>query len=292
MYLFILERLMFYARTRLKLTICYKRVADVNTQKYVNYWYNSIMISRQYIEQISLRREIIDSFDRYPFCLPTIHSLNHFKVHPKVTFFVGENGSGKSTLLEAIAVSMGFNSEGGSKNFNFSTYDSHSNLSSFLRIAKGLKRPKDSFFLRAESFFNVATEIQRLDEAPGGPPIVNSYGGRSLHEQSHGESFITLLMNRFREEGLYLLDEPEAALSPQRQLVALARIHELVQSGSQFIIATHSPILMAYPDATIYLFGKDGISQVKYKETEHYQITQSFLNNPERMLNHLLKDTD
>lgn len=292
MYLFILERLMFYARTRLKLTICYKRVADVNTQKYVNYWYNSIMLSRQYIEQISLRREIIDSFDRYPFCLPTIHFLNHFKVHPKVTFFVGENGSGKSTLLEAIAVSMGFNPEGGSKNFNFSTYDSHSNLSSFLRIAKGLKRPKDSFFLRAESFFNVATEIQRLDEAPGGPPIVNSYGGRSLHEQSHGESFITLLKNRFREEGLYLLDEPEAALSPQRQLVALARIHELVQSGSQFIIATHSPILMAYPDATIYLFGKDGLSQVKYKETEHYQITQSFLNNPERMLNHLLKDTD
>lgn len=248
------------------------------------------MISTQYISRISLQREKVESFDRYPFSLPAVRSFDSLVPHPKVTFLIGENGSGKSTLMEAIAVSMGFNPEGGTKNFNFGTRTSHSNLADYLRIAKGVRRPKDGFFLRAESFFNVATEIEKLDDEPAlSPPIIDSYGGRSLHEQSHGESFMALLMNRFGGKGLYLLDEPEAALSPQRQLAALARIHDLVTDDSQFFIATHSPILMAYPDAFIYQFDANGMSKVAYEETEHYQVMRSFLMNPERMLRDLLR---
>ena len=247
------------------------------------------MISTQYISRISLQRDKVESFDRYPFSLPAIRSLDSLVPHPKVTFLIGENGSGKSTLLEAIAVSMGFNPEGGTKNFNFGTRASHSDLAGYLRVAKGVRRPKDGFFLRAESFFNVATEIEHLDDEPGfGPPVIDSYGGRSLHEQSHGESFMALLMNRFGGKGLYLLDEPEAALSPQRQLAALARIHDLAMDESQFFIATHSPILMAYPHASIYQFDANGVSQVAYEETEHYQVMHSFLMNPKRMLRNLL----
>src|SRR5471032_2644595 len=156
------------------------------------------MISTQYISRISLQRDKVESFDRYPFSLPAVRSLETLELHPKMTFFVGENGSGKSTLLEAIAVSMGFNPEGGTKNFNFGTRASHSELNEYLRIAKGVRRPKDGFFLRAESFFNVATGIENLDAEPSlGPPVINSYGGNSLHERSHGESFLALLMNRF-----------------------------------------------------------------------------------------------
>jgi predicted ATPase len=157
-------------------------------------------------------------------------------------------------------------------------------LHEYLRVAKGFRKPRDGFFLRAESFFNVATEIEHLDEGPGGPPIINSFGGKSLHEQSHGESFLALIVNRFRGKGLYILDEPEAALSPQRQLAVLSLIHDLVQDDSQFIIATHSPILMAYPDAWIYRCGVDGIDRVDYEDTEHYQVTRDFLDNRERML--------
>ena len=198
------------------------------------------MISSQYVSSVSLRRELIEDFARYPFGLPAVRALDHIDLHRKVTFFVGENGSGKSTLLEAIAVSLGFNAEGGSRNFNFSTRRSHSELHEFLRIAKGFKRPRDGFFLRAESFFNVATEIENLDAEPSfGPPVISSFGGRSLHEQSHGESFLSLMTERFGGQGLYILDEPEAALSPQRQLAVLSRIHDLVSDDSQFIIATH-----------------------------------------------------
>jgi predicted ATPase len=247
------------------------------------------MISDPYISRITLKRDKIASFERYPFSLPAVSSLDHLVVHPRVTFFIGENGSGKSTLLEAIAVSMGFNAEGGSKNFRFGTRLSHSVLHEYLRIAKGIKKPRDGFFLRAESFFNVATEIERLDSEPSfGPPVISYYGDRSLHEQSHGESFMALLMNRFGGHGLYILDEPEAALSPQRQLAALARIHQLVRDHSQFIIATHSPILMAYPDAWIYQFTEQGIAKVAYEDTEHYQVTRSFMVNPERMLRSLM----
>lgn len=236
-------------------------------------------------------REKVSSFDRYPFALPAVRHLDALTLHPCVSFFIGENGSGKSTLLEAMAVAWGFNAEGGSKNFRFGTRASHSELHEYLRLTKGIRRPKDGFFLRAESFFNLATEIEQLDADPtlALPPVIDSYGGRSLHEQSHGESFLSLLINRFGGNGLYILDEPEAALSPQRQLAVLSRIHDLVLQDSQFIIATHSPILMAYPNATIYSLSADGIEKVKYEETEHYQVTREFLMNPKRMLDILLE---
>lgn len=239
--------------------------------------------SAQFVRTISLKREKIDSFEQYPFCLPAVRSLSTLELHPKVTFFIGENGSGKSTLLEAIAVSLGFNPEGGSKNFAFGTRPSHSELHGYLRIAKGIRRPRTGYFLRAESFFNVATEIERLD-------VTDSYGGKSLHEQSHGESFMALIENRFGAEGLYILDEPEAALSPQRQLRLLARMHALVRKGSQFIIATHSPILMAYPDACIYQCAPEGLSEIAYQETEHYKVTKAFLADPMRMLKVLMEE--
>jgi predicted ATPase len=245
--------------------------------------------STQYVRSVSLRRDKVESFEGYPFCLPALRSLESVDLHPKVTFFIGENGSGKSTLLEAIAVSLGFNAEGGSKNFRFGTRRSHSVLHEYLRIAKGVKRPRDGYFLRAESFFNVATEIEKLDEGGGGPPIIDSYGGRSLHEQSHGESFLALMLERFGGKGVYILDEPEAALSPQRQLAVLSRIHDLVLDDSQFIIATHSPILMAYPDACIYQCGKDGLTKIAYADTEHYKVTREFLVNPDRMLRVLME---
>ena len=247
------------------------------------------VISSQYLAEVRLNREAVESFDRYPFSLASVRPLKKLEFHPAVTFFVGENGSGKSTLLEAIAVACGFNAEGGSKNFRFGTRDSHSELHQFLRVARGFPRPRDGFFLRAESFFNVATEIEKLDAEPGpGPAIGPSYGERPLHEQSHGESFLALLLNRFHGEGLYLLDEPEAALSPSRQLSVITRIHDLVLQKSQFIIATHSPILMAYPDAYIYSFSTKGIERIAYTDTEHYRVTRDFLSNPERMLSILL----
>jgi len=248
------------------------------------------MISSQYVGRVTLRRDKVKSFDRYPFSLPAVRSLEQLDMHPRVTYFIGENGSGKSTLLEAIAVSLGFNAEGGTKNFSFGTRRSHSELHEYLRIAKGVRRPRDGFFLRAESFFNVATEIERLDEEPlGGPPIINSYGGRSLHEQSHGESFLALMTERFGGQGLYILDEPEAALSPQRQVAVLSRIHDLVLDNSQFIIATHSPILMAYPDSLIYQCTRNGISEIAYQETEHFKVTRRFLSDPQGHMQEIMK---
>jgi predicted ATPase len=249
---------------------------------------HSGMISRQYLSQVRLRRDDVPSFDRYPFALPAVRHLDVLDFHPQVTFLIGENGSGKSTLLEAIAISLGFNPEGGTKNFHFGTRASHSELHDYIRLAKGIKRPRDGFFLRAESFFNVATEIEKLDSEPGGPPIIDSYGGLSLHEQSHGESIMALMLRRFGGHGLYLLDEPEAALSPHRQLSALARLHDLVRDSSQFVIATHSPILMAYPDAWIYNISAGGVELIDYYETEHYRVMHDFMVNPKRTLDILL----
>ena len=250
------------------------------------------MVSTQYVIDVRLKRDEIPSFDVYPFSLSAVKYLDVLPLHPAVTFLVGENGSGKSTLLEAIAVSCGFNAEGGTKNFRFGTRMSHSLLHEYIRIAKGIRRPKDGFFLRAESFFNVATEIERLDSEGLGARVIDSYGGTSLHEQSHGESFMALMMNRFGGSGIYLLDEPEAALSPQRQLAALTRIHDLVKADSQFIIATHSPILMAYPNAFIYACSNEGIDRIDYYDTEHYQVMKDFLANPKRMLDVLLAPDD
>ena len=249
------------------------------------------MLSQQYIIEIKLRRDEVPSFSEYPYCLNAIKNLKSLQLHPSVTFIVGENGSGKSTLLEAIAIALGFNPEGGSKNFNFSTHSSHSNLYKFLRISRGVRKPKDGYFLRAESFFNVATEIQKLDEEPArAPPVIDSYGGKSLHSQSHGESFMSLIMNRFGDNGIYILDEPEAALSPSRQMALLSRIHHLAKNGSQFIIATHSPIVMSYPNATIYQLAEDGASATKYEETEHFRVTKDFLNSYKSSLSILLSN--
>ena len=206
-----------------------------------------------------------------------------------VTFLVGENGTGKSTLLEGIAVACGFNPEGGTRNFNFSTRATHSVLGEYLTPARK-RYPRDGFFLRAESFYNVATNIDEMDEEPSfSPRLIDSYGGVSLHSQSHGESFLALVQNRFGGEGLYLLDEPEAALSPTRQLSLLALLAELAGRSSQFIIATHSPILMALPGAELFQLDREGVRAVAYRETEHYQITRRFLENPERMLRCLLE---
>lgn len=244
-----------------------------------------ILKNAQYLRSIELKRNKIENFKEYPFCLPSIKSLTTLEFHPKVTFIVGENGTGKSTILEAIATAYGFNPEGGTKNFNFSSRDTHSELQKYVRLIKGLVMPKDGFFLRAESFYNFASNVDDLDkEEPG---LLSSYGGTSLHNQSHGESFFAVFMNRFSGKGLYILDEPEAALSPSRQMAMISRMHDLIKAGSQFIIATHSPIIMAYPDSIIYEI-KNEIKAVKYEETEHYQVMKSFINNTESMLDILL----
>jgi predicted ATPase len=246
--------------------------------------------AEHYVLAVKLRREKISSFDEYPFSLPVVRHLETLELHPAVTFLVGENGSGKSTLMEALAVAWGFNPEGGTKNFRFGTRASHSVLNQYLRLVKSVQRPRDGFFLRAESLFNLATEIEHLDEDPmGGPPIINSYGHRSLHEQSHGESFFAVMMHRFGGHGFYILDEPEAALSPSRQLAMISRIHQLVRTRSQFVIATHSPILMAYPNSWIYQIGANGLERVSLQETEHYIVAKHFLNDPQKQLSRLLE---
>jgi len=243
-----------------------------------------------YLRQIQLKRKIIPSYNSYPFNLGVIKSLNQLDFHPKVTYIVGENGMGKSTLMESIAVAWGFNPEGGTKNFSFSTRSTHSNLYEYIQLIKGPNRPKDGFFFRAESYYNFATNIDDLDsQFSFGPPIKESYGGKSLHEQSHGESFFSAFVHRFGGKGLYILDEPEAALSPLRQMAMLTRIHELVQQNSQFIISTHSPILMAYPDSIIYNLKPDGIEIRTLEETDHFVIMREFINNKEKMLNQLFE---
>lgn len=244
-----------------------------------------------YLRYMEVLRQRIPSYENYPFSVGAIRHMNQLKFHPKVTYFIGENGVGKSTLMESIAVAWGFNPEGGTHNFSFSTQATHSSLYEYVRLARGLQKPRDGFFFRAESYYNVATNIDALDREDGfTPPIKESYGGKSLHEQSHGESFFAIFMHRFGGQGLYILDEPEAALSPLRQMSLLSRIHELVQQNSQFIISTHSPILMAYPDAQIYYLSADGIESRTLEETDHYILMKEFLNNKERMLRELFQD--
>lgn len=238
-------------------------------------------IARPYLREISLKREKGFTEGQYPFTIPAVKTLQSIAFNPDVTFIIGENGTGKSTLLEALAVAIGLNPEGGSRNFNFSTRPSHSQLWQHLRIVRSWSRPRDQYFLRAESFYNVATEIEALDKEPGSPQIIDAYGGVSLHNQSHGESFFALIMNRFRGNGLYLLDEPEAALSPMRQLQMLRRMRELIMLDSQFIVATHSPILLAYPNALILTLDETGYHKMTYTQTEHYRVMKAFLDDPD-----------
>jgi predicted ATPase len=215
----------------------------------------------------------------YPFDVGAFTGGIELDLPSAVTFFVGENGSGKSTLLEAIAECCGFHAEGGNRDHHRESSADRSPLARSLRLS-WMPKVSDGFFLRAESFYNFATYIHEVSN-------MRAYGGKSLHHQSHGEAFLALFDHRF-EHGVYLLDEPEAALSPQRQLAFLKIIHDLASSGqAQFVIATHSPILLAYPGATIYHFGHAGIAPIAYTDTEHYRLTRDFLNAPERYLGQL-----
>jgi predicted ATPase len=240
--------------------------------------------SKSYLQRASFRPDAAIDFDKYPFTIPAVRELGSIEFHPNVTFFVGENGSGKSTVLEAIAVALGFGPEGGTKGVRFSsTRKAVSPLHEVLRLARGVPMPSDGYFLRAESFFNVASYMDEVGYLGG-------YGGRSLHDRSHGESFMSLLLDKLKGNGIYLFDEPEAALSPSRQLAALRAIHQLVQDASQFVIATHSPILLSYPQAKIYQFDGSGICPVAFEDTEHYAVTRDFLNHYPRRLKQLLAD--
>lgn len=243
-----------------------------------------------YVSQILFEGEI--EKDLYLNNIPAVKYLvekGKLNFAKNVTFFVGENGTGKSTLLEAIAVAYGFNAEGGTVNFNFSTNSTHSELYRNIRIGKK-RYAKDGFFLRAESVYNVATNIEKLFEKELKNSFETPYGEKSLHNQSHGESFMSIVNNRFGGNGLYILDEPEAALSPMRILELMVAINELVKKDSQFIISTHSPILMSFPDADVFELSKTGIEKVDYRQTEHYRVTKDFLERPERMLRYLLED--
>lgn len=234
------------------------------------------------LRHIQLSEQYPHDFTRYPLTIPAIAKMGILQFAPGVTFFVGENGAGKSTLIEAIAIKAGFNPEGGTKNFTSKNRPSESILHEGLWLARGFRKERSGFFLRAETMFNVATEAEAYQ----------AYGWRNLHEVSHGEATLWIALNRFIKRGLYILDEPEAALSPQRQLVLLARIHELVQGGAQFLIATHSPILMAYPDARIYKLDEQGVHLVEYEETEHFVVTRAFLMNRRKMLAELFGEAE
>ena len=233
-----------------------------------------------YIRRMSLPEPL--PRESYLNSLPVVKHLSEHGIdfHKQVTFFVGENGSGKSTLIEALAISQGFNPEGGSRNFNFHTADTHSELYSYLRVARGVVRQKRGYFLRAESFYNVASNIDELG-------IAGYYGG-SLHCRSHGESFLTLVENMFKGDGLYILDEPEAALSPRGIIRLMQRMDELVAQNCQFIIATHSPMLLCFPDAEVYQIGEKEIASVRFQDTDHYRTTVRFLQNPESAVEEIL----
>ncbi|TSB46054.1 AAA family ATPase [Alkalicoccobacillus porphyridii] len=242
-----------------------------------------------YLKKIKLLREKISNSRDYPFSISSIKNLDELNLTKAVTFFVGENGSGKSTLLEGIADKCDFNVAGGGRSNIYDVHASQSALGDYLRLG-WMPKIGNGFFLRAESFYQFASHLDQLKQDD---PSYNydRYGGRSLHEQSHGESFLSLFKNRFEGKALYLLDEPEAALSPARQLAFLRVIHDLAtKNETQFIIATHSPILLGYPDADIYSFDEHHIDLIDYEMTDHYQITHYFLQNRERMLWELLKE--
>jgi predicted ATPase len=234
-----------------------------------------------FIKRIFKRDDIEPYEDVYPYNIPLVKNFKEIEFHKPVTFFVGENGSGKSTLLEAFAILAGLNPEGGSRNFNFATRATHSDFHDKLKMTRSHIRNRDAYFYRAESFYNVATNIDDL-------AVQEYYGNVSLHAQSHGESFMTLLLDRLGGNGIYIFDEPESALSPMRQLTMLTRIHDLVKLNSQFLIATHSPIIMSYPDADVYDITDGRFDKISAEETMHYKITKHFLNNTNAMLSQIL----
>lgn len=246
-----------------------------------------------FVRSVRIPSDACEDQTGYPWGLPAIRAvaaLEHgLALHERVTYLIGENGSGKSTLLEAIALAAGINPEGGSSNFAFSTRASHSALGESVTLVRGPSRPRTDFFLRAESMFTAATYLEELD-IDGSRKALAAYGSRSLHEQSHGESFLAVILNRFGPQGFYLLDEPEASLSTQNCLTFLRRVHELVGEGSQLVIATHSPIILAYPGASVYSFSDDGLEQVRYEDAEPVRLTQNFLAARERFLAELLGD--
>ena len=249
------------------------------------------------LSHVRLARERVPSFERYPFSLPAVRGLHRLELHPRVTFFVGDNGSGKSTLLEAIAVACGFNPEGGALHeVEFATHASHSELHRALEVHPPGRMEMRGYFLRAESFYNVATAVEAQDEETWAKALPRRtrdlYGGRKLHEQSHGEAFLALFEHRLHGGMLVLLDEPEAALSPLRQMSFLSLLHRHVRAGAQFLIASHSPIVLAYPDAWLYQFDEGGIRRVEYEETEHFNVYRDFLQNRRASLRILLGEEE
>jgi predicted ATPase len=247
------------------------------------------------LKKLTLIRDRVQDWQAYPFSVAAISGMGELDLRSRVVFFAGENGTGKSTLLEAIAAHYGFGREGGNRSFrNDSTDSNHSidPLVKALRLSFDV-RTGAGFFLRAESFFNMASHIDVLEQEPAGASIIGAYGGRSLHERSHGETFFTLLDYKFRRNGLFLLDEPEAALSPQRQLSFLVLIHDVLRKfkDAQFIISTHSPVLLAYPKAQIFSFDHGRIEEVDYEKTGSFQVVTRFLNEREQFLKELFAET-
>lgn len=238
-----------------------------------------------YMNRITNRRPK-EERKEYPYNIPAIRNLETFEFKSNVTFIVGENGAGKSTLIEAIAICAGFNPEGGSTFLSHHTYDTHSSLFGDLKLTRGPYRNKDGFFLRAESFYNVASEIDRISDSC---QLDANYGG-SIHARSHGEGFLGVILNRLSGNGLYIFDEPESALSVMSLLTLMAKIRELEKANSQFIVATHSPILLAYPGAEIYAITDDGLQLTSYEDTEQYQLTRQFILNREVFIKELMNE--
>ena len=266
-------------RDRGEVRICSWGDRDVRRGFFASRFVLVPLSAKPYLQQVSVRSDAQIDVEVYPYNIPSVREMGCLEFHANVTFFVGENGAGKSTVLESIALALGYSSEGGTRNVQLKTTDSVSPLHHSLRLGRSFIKPRDGYFLRAESFFNVATYMDEVGNH-----------GLSMHDCSHGEAFMALLTDKFRGKGLYLLDEPEAALSPTRQLMALAAINNLVHDQSQFIIATHSPILLSYPNARILRFDSSGISEIQYEETEHFAVTRDFLNNYPRRLQQLFSD--
>lgn len=246
-----------------------------------NLLYGENLMNNQFIQSVMFDWNRISDAS-YLKQIDAFKGIERLDFNSPITFFVGENGSGKSTLLEALAVAHGFNPEGGTKNYVFSTHDTHSELCNAIRIAKGYRKEKWGYFLRAESFYNVATQEENYADI--------KHPSAKYHEKSHGESFLALTQNNLRANGLYLFDEPEAALSPQRQLTLLMEIYRCAKEGAQFIIVTHSPILLGIPNADIYCFDNGSIHLCEYEETESYQVMKMFINDRRMLLKKLLME--